>query len=119
MRHLTYRIVFLSVYGLSLLFSSLYRGEQRDVGLMVFLLGCCAVPFYYAHFLSGFIVGGNNVVGKFHGNLLININFIKYLASDFSRGTSRLVVIEFLLSYVAGVIGLMVSFILKNWMCCS
>lgn len=114
MKNPIYRIFFLSIYGAAFLFFLIYRGESRDVGLIVFLFGCCIVPFYYAHFLSGYIVGVNDVVGRFGGNLLININFLRYLVSHFFQKSSKLMVIEFFLSYVAGVVGTIVAFVLRN-----
>ncbi|WP_278537577.1 hypothetical protein [Delftia acidovorans] len=114
MNEVKYGIFVFLIYLAVIIFANFLHKVNSDSSLLIFLLGCCVVPFYYAHFLSGYIVGLNNVADRFNENLLVNIKFLKYLYDGNLVVSSKLMVIEFFLSYVGGVVGIVVAFVLRN-----
>lgn len=85
---------------------------NQTFGLVVFLIGCVIFPFYFCHFLSGYIYG--RIGGGFRGNLLINLNFLKFIkTTEFAESDLNDVVSVFFLWYSMAILCLIISFLIN------
>lgn len=70
----------ISWYIIFFLISCACGFHDKNIGPVVFLATCVILPFYFCHFLSGYLIG--RMGRSFQGNLLINLQFLKFLKTQ-------------------------------------
>lgn len=83
-----------------------------NTGIVVFIVTCVILPFYFCHFLSGYLDARMGY--SFKGNLLINFEFLKFIKSQkFAESDISDAVDSFFLWYGLAIFCLIFAFIIR------
>lgn len=91
-------------------------GNEINSALLVFVFGCCVLPFYMAHFISGFLVGVMGDAQTHKSNLLIDWRFLQRLWQRRYASALARVVLYFWVALGTGIAGLVLSLLAHAWL---